>query len=927
MRRKLAYLLLTGALIVGVGATIGSAVMNMDTDITYGTGRDMYFRILDHNLERDGLITDVDNDDYVTNDNYVAVNAVAEEMEDRLESWGANAYVRKEGYDTVVVSIRSQDDDSLEYTYLQNYLSFSGGNITVAPGTTSTLSEEWDGGDAYIDNHMFDGYTATIEYIDNIPVVAIGVNYGGEDGQMAQLIDYCTSNTHEGDEEAGTETVNVFLTLWTNYRGADTDIFSKAYDSNSEDYDPNIASRLIFGENAANAWYDEDNDDDDYSRLQLVPNSEAIQDGIYDESKAGAAYKAAYYYMSLLNASSYADLGVGYDVMYAYSTDIDPTIESLLVANEWHWTVSMNSTMIATLCALGVAIVILAVFYRLGALAITSSFLVSIEGAILLLGYFGSQFNLALLVGLVLGGLVAIFGASYYFSKMREQLYAGRSPKKAHSEAAKKAVWPTIDAGIISIVLGLCVYYLIPSSVGALGISLVWTSAFATAFNLIFLRLEGWLLANSKSTRENYGRYYLVDERKVPDAMSGEKPTYEGPFAEVNFQKHKKVSAIVLGLIAIASIVGISAFSIANGTSFNYAGAYEDSTTIALEYRVTSGSTQVTFSKEADVVNNYLPKITYFAEGDETGKTLAELADTSSIVAETSTVGVSSGDTVSYYDIYYFQIPLTEYISLEEAEANTYSFAVDVGDETVTVYSLSAALETLDASLVSQGLHSYANLVVVQPGIPSLAQLYLGIGVAYVAIIVYLLMRFRSRGFAAGLIGFAASLPALGLIALTRVAVSPTIMMSAVIASLLATLITLYIMNKELEINHDSREKDKKALAYRNDCLKKANSYCAHDILTYSLLSMAIILVYFGLVPTGYSMIFLAAAFATVCGLVAVITLLEPLSLLFSKLSRSITESIRKSNAKRTPTSTPRGQITKKQTSEQEETIFIGIND
>lgn len=921
MRRKLAYLLLTGALIVGVGTTIGSAVMSMDTDITYGTGQDIYFRILDHDENRNGLITDIEEDDYVTNDNYQAVNLVAEEMEDRLESWGANAYVRKEGYDTVVVSIRSQDDDSLEYTYLQNYLSFSGGNVTVAAGSTAELTDVPED-DSYLNNAMFEGNTATIEYVDNIPVVAIEVNQPGEDGKMATLIDYCVANTHEGDEEAGTETVNCFLVLWNNYREGDN--FTEAYDGT----DPNMASRLFFGENAQSAWYDEDNDDDDYTRLQLVPNSEALQDGIYDESKAGAAYKAAFYYMSLLNASSYEDMGVGYDVMYAYSTDIDPTIEALLAANDWHWTVNMSSsTMIATLCALGVAIVILAVFYRMGSLAIIGSAGVSIEGAILLLGYFGSQFNIALLIGLVLGGLVAIFGASYYFSKMREQLYAGRSPKKAHSEAAKKAVWPTIDAGIIAIVLGLCVYYMIPASVGALGISLVWTSAFATIFNLVVLRLEGWLLANSKTTREKYGKYYLVDERKVPDAMSGEKPTYEGPFAEVDFQKHKKPSAIILGLIAIASIVGISAFSIATGTSFNYAGAYEDSTSISIEYRVNSGtSTSLLLSSESDVVDEYLPSVTYFAQGDNTGATLLELADTSSIVAETRTLAVSGGESIAYYDVYYFDVPLTTNIPLDEAEGDTYHFDVKLNDSTtVTVYSLADALETLNMTYGS-GVHSYGSLVVVQPGVPSLSQLYLGVGIGYLAITIYLLLRFRSRGFAAGLIGFAASLPALGLFALTRLAVGPTIMLGAIISSLIVTLFALYIMNKEIEINHDSREKDKKALAYRNDCLKKANSYSAHDVLTYALISLAIILVYFGLVPNSYSLIFLGAAFATICGLVAMLILLEPLSLLCSKLSRSIASSIKKSNAKQNG-STPRGQITKKQNAEPEETIFIGIND
>lgn len=929
MRRKLAYILLSCALIVGVGSTIGSAIMNMDTDITYGSGRDLYFRILEHNSERNGLIEDVNNDDYVSDDQYYAVNTVAEEMEDRLEAWGANASVRKEGYDTVVVSIRTEEDESVDYSYLQNYLAFSGGNLTIAAGSTSELTDP-PSGDAYIDNNMFEGHTATIEYVNNIPVVAIEVNYPGEDGEMATLIDYCNDNTHEGSEEEGTTTQNCFLVIWNNFREGDN--FANAYDSSTANYDPNMASRLVFGENAASAWFDEDNDDDDYSRLQLVPNSEAIHDGIYDESKADSAYKAARYYCSLLNASSYAEMGQGggegYDVMFAYSNDISPTVESLLGANAWHWVINNSATAIATLCALIVAAVILAVFYRLGSLAIISSLLISVEGAILILGYFGSQFNIAMLVGLLLGGLVAIFGGAYYFSKMREQLYQGRSPKKAHSEASKKAVWPIIDAGIVSIILGLCVYYLIPTNVGALGISLVWTSAFATAFNLIILRFEGWLLANSNQAKDHYGRYYLVDESKVPDAMSGEKPTYEGPFAKTDFQKRKKPVAIIMSVLLAASALGLSIFSgINGGIAFNYSTTYEDTTSISMEYRVGEGATQIYFPDEASIESDYLPYIKYYVEGENTGRTLLELANTSAIVAEVSSVPVSGGETVEYYDVYYFEVPLTQNIPLTAASNGEYYFEVlnSDGEVTDTLSSISEALDTLNATF-GEGVHASAARVSVQPGIPSLGQLYLGLGIGYLAIAVYLALRFRSRGFASALIGFAASLPAIGLFALTRLPVNPTIMIAAVASSLVASLLALFITNKELELNHDSREKDKRALAFRDDCLEKANAQSAHDVLTYSLLALASLLIYFGLVPSIYSLIFIGATFGVILGVIAVLVLLRPLSMGISKLTRSIWNSIRRSNAKQSA-STPRGQITKKQGSEQEETIFIGIND
>ena len=60
-----------------------------------------------------------------------------------------------------------------------------------------------------------------------------------------------------------------------------------------------MAKRLIFGENATNAWYEPKDTDNKYKTLQLVPNSEALTSSGYDASKADSAYKAAKYYLNM----------------------------------------------------------------------------------------------------------------------------------------------------------------------------------------------------------------------------------------------------------------------------------------------------------------------------------------------------------------------------------------------------------------------------------------------------------------------------------------------------------------------------------------------------------------------------------------------------------------------------------------------------
>jgi hypothetical protein len=141
-----------------------------------------------------------------------------------------------------------------------------------------------------------------------------------------------------------------------------------------------MAKRLIFGENATNAWYEPKDADNKYKTLQLVPNSEALTSSGYDASKADSAYKAAKYYVNILNAKSYHTIlgeNSGVDVVYSYSNDIEASVESLIKAGDWHLSPAFNMTMIACLVCLAFAAVFLGLYYRLGAVAILSNVAVS----------------------------------------------------------------------------------------------------------------------------------------------------------------------------------------------------------------------------------------------------------------------------------------------------------------------------------------------------------------------------------------------------------------------------------------------------------------------------------------------------------------------------------------------------------------------
>lgn len=914
MRRKLAYILLNLAIFVGVGATVGEIITKMDTDVSYGAGKELYFRLSEKNSTLNGIFTENYLGNKTENRNYDTINAVAEEMEDRLANWGVNSTVSKEGYDLIKVTLRVEGDSDTEYNYIQNYLAFSGGNITVAAGSTDEdIQNDAPSGENYLNNAMFKGQTASIEYInDSVPVVTIPVNYDGKDGAMGELINYCTENTKEADTSAGTEAKSCYLVLWANWQEGDS--YKAATSSDADIKDSNMARRLIFGENAANAWYtDTSNEDNNYKKLQLVPNSDAIQDGQYDSSKSGAAYKAAFYYMNLLNASSYQE-DFDCDVNFIYSHRSTVTVDSLVTAGAWHLSPSFGPTTIALLFGFAILALVSAAFYRMGALSVVSNVALSIFGSFALFAYFNAAFGIGAAVGFALGALVTAFGSIYYFAKFKEQLYEGRSPKKAHQEAIKKALWPTIDSGVASIIIGLCVYGFVPSTIGAMGLALILSSFFGMVANIVLLRLEGYLLSNDNQTEGNVANLYGVEKERIPDALKEEKQTYFGPYAKVNFTKHKVIFGIVAGVLLLASIVGVSVWS-GLGEAYNYSGAYDDTTSISLECRANEGE-DPEFSKTEEVETGFLAKISLQNDAE---KTFRDYVADDGISVETSEVYDTTSGVMETITVYNFHIELNRYFEPE----TVYDFVVDGVSKSDLLTNVISELAE-DSAMTGS-----ANNVKVQAGTPSLGTMYLAIGVASLSTMVYFFLRYRpSRALAASIISTGSTVLVAGFFALTRIAVSPLASIGLVSIMILSIIMSSYILNKEKEIRKESREHEKDSAAFRDACLLRANSESAGDMIVFALIAFGAFVSFLGFAPVSYYPIFLGVLVGILLVGLLTLTCLSPLSIVFSKWLRLAKTSIDESR-KKVALSKPNSGNTPstRRRAEPEEAIFIGIND
>ncbi len=918
MRRLIAYILLSSSLIVGAAAVTTPTLVSMDTDISYGYGRDLVFKISPHSEENYNGIDPAEEGAYVDDDGYVAVDAVAEEMTSRLDSWGVSDYaITKEGYDTVRVRLRTENSSATEYEYLQYYLPFSGGHISVDASMDQESDYSYD--TAWAD--MFTGQVATIEYIGDstVPVVVIPVNSPGEEGALGQLIDYCESKYVAADSSASTDEVNCYVVLWSHKQ--ETDTFDAATGSNGATVDANVSGRFLGAENSANAWFEEDEEDDNYTRFQYVPSSAAFNGNTsYDPSKADAAYKAAFFYMSLFNASDYAEIGAGYDVSFAFSTVATPEVEPL-IERGFSLTPAMSATLIATLVGLAISVVVLALFYRMGALAAVASMLVSLISTMMVIVYFHAQFGVGMLLGLALVALLSIFGSVYYLAKLKDEIYKGRSLKKAHSEAAKKAFWPVLDGGILYVVAGLCVYFFVPAETSMAGLAMVIGGFFATIVSLLLTRVLMWLFANDGDASSKAARYLGIDRAKVPDLLKDEKQTYFGLFANSNFMKPWKGVALTLGVLLAAGIAGLSLFSAIDGGAPFAASSDTGGSRAYIVYRIAQGSTNDVFNGLDDIDNGQdgvLNRITIGGEMLSDYAVSTEMATTS--VTLTNSAYVEDG----IYTVLNFVVDFESAYQDLEGE---YIFVDPLDPEAFVVYetlqeALQASIESLNVE--ESNFKVWVKDVVYEEITPAFTDVCIGLCVSLVFMGLYMSLRYRpSRGLPVTLFTGGSAFLAMGLVSLCRIPASPIAALGSVAVLALTYLLSVFILGKEREIAAEYRQRDKTTLEFRAKTLLSANSQGAAELVIFGIIACYVAVSYLAFGPAAFSMAYVVALLGIIAGIAAVLVLICPASLFLAKQFTKI----RLDSSFKNRRKPKKGNPSARRSSEPEEAVFIGIND
>ena len=912
MRRLWSHIILAATSLTMVGATFAAVVTNIDSNIEYTSGREYVYRVSEKGEDGnpvDSVLDSTAHDDVLD---------IANIMEQRLKTAGVSRYeVAVQGNDTIKVTF--VQDTEQQYEIIKNYLPFNASlAISNSKGTYALASEfQKEGEDAYLESSD----TTYPQVI--IPIDKENELFQAVYTEAKEMVDNNTGEveeTHDDEEDEDGEhehTHKAYLYLWYNYV---EDYYSyDKIDQNSPDtYDPTIATKVLMTFDASNPFYDEE---EDALRAYITPNKSSDSTEITPEDLK-SAYENARYFVNLLNAGKINDK---YTVSFLFSERAKMWVEENngLVSLGQHMSIAWSRTFIATLCAVVVVSLLLIYFYRLGALSIATTSIVSTFFGLFFIVIFSAEFSVAGVVGLISLALTSIISGIIYLNKLKEECYRGRSLKKANTEAAKKALLPTIDIHVVLIAVGVACYLLGGPLMKGFAVCTILGGLVSLVLNIFGLRGLLWLITNEQGLANRYDLFDVSNDQ-VPNALEEEKQKYYGANADKDFTKHKKpvgIGALVLFLASVTCLIVFGAIN--NGAVYSPSNEQANSQ-VYVEYRSSSANNTYLSATTKQNLDTLLDQAYY------NGKNLSsyvEKIDSYDYVSNYRTT--KSGLTNVYYA--YYRVTFNTVIKAgEDGDKITYKNAagdVVVNDTDPEVFfdteflkSASGANLAFDSANVTI---SFKNSVRANADQPEFSSLILATTVAAGIAFLYLLLRYRlSRGIASlGIVTLSVGISA-GIFAMLRfVPATSYVSVALPFIALFTFEIAILFMNKERELVLEDRSKDN-SIENREALMKRALGISSTPITIAFCIALYLGVNFFGFMINSVSWVFLLALLGVVFALVLVLILFGPLAHQLFKWFSNVRLPKPKSNKKN-----KNRQVRVKKSAEPEEAIFIGIND
>lgn len=879
MRRLIGYIAASVSMLLAVGVAATPVITSLSTGREYTDSRN--YREIVFNVEENAT----------NGDNKNRASVVADEMRQRLSNYNVEDYsIKVQGEDKVAVSLNM---DKKEFNYTAKYLCFSGESFAFVSSTKSDSSIKNE-------HKLFNPEDVKIEYQGDakVPVIIIPLTSEGITDLKALLSEFepTSENTDEENEP------NDVIYLWANLDEENGESLD------SLEYDPIARDKVLMAFGKDSIW-NPNSDEEETELYYMCAEAKADNENELDISGLKDFNDRALYLQNMLKANEYdfeiscpsalvnktpdADkFSVDY---YTKARVLNASAEKLFGLDADSIINVKSKTFVASVVAVVIISLLLVIFYRLSALAMISTTIATLFITLISFMKMGVLFNVPAVIGLLTLSASILFGQIIYGSKLKDEIYKGRTIKKANQEAAKKSNLLITDASVITAFSGLMMYAIGDSALKPVGVALFFGSIFALLMNLLVFKFLMYLLTNSTNVQN---KYYLfnIEKNNIPNLMSTEdKVSHESPYEKVDFTKKKKLLSIIFGglsVVALASIIVFAAISPTH-SPLNVTEAVKETTVCYVSIDVTDNDNPVIKDGDVESFRNYALKDVDLTVEDK------------DIDMQKISVYSKDGEVEKTTETYFVSL---QNVVLGEEEADEI--------ETAIVNNINEFMAN-DNNTVS--IRTSNELIYT----PSQGLVALATGLSIVGAAIYIAFRFRpSKGLAVFVTSTASTMIGYGIIvglhfigttALTSVAM-PLIAVTSLLGSLFY-LSTEKAMKKEY---HDVL--DEKA---RNEIMIKALGKSAAPMMLFMLCNVYIAINFFGFGLQSTVVLFGSVLIGEAVSILALLSLVGPLSELIGKGLAKVKlpklPFLNKGN---------KSKVTQvKKTSEPEETIFIGIND
>lgn len=581
-----------------------------------------------------------------------------------------------------------------------------------------------------------------------------------------------------------------------------------------------------------------------------------------------------------------------------------------------------NLTFSTLIIASLIAFVLVSCFLILnyGLSAISS---ISITSAIAILcsicmSFFGVEFNIGTILGLICVTMISIFSATTYYKKVKEASYSGKNLKKANAEASKKTILFQLDVSIITLIFGIVGYLFDNTVIMSLGAILILGAIFNFIFNSLVLRGLNWLLCNSSYINEHLNLLRIKKEL-IPNLSNDEKPTYFETFKNQKINKKGRlICTIVSSILLVGSIIAIP---LVNGLTGNlYGGSSNNAlnTQVVITYSAEENDRNSNgFATITQLQNQVLNNIYVFDANNTNPEEKVALDYTNGNGKVMYYTKREVGDTTSnYYFTYIFNLD-----TIYDSETQ-----FTIGDST-TQYDLESAISEAIASADFDNNAARIDPEVYIGTVENSTEDYLNRDILYFVLIsvgistVYVLIRF---GLGKAIISLVyvggTSTIAIGIFASLQTALASTNTLAILVIALTGYATLLYYLYKERDVLKDYKDKIK-TLEDRHSYLQMSHMISLDYML--STFSLTLILLISFIFSTTFANVVIVTSIVGLVFVMWTLCLLEP-SEAICELTWNRTKSAIKINVNKKK----KGKKQNRNVSDgPQEAIFIGIND